>query len=408
MSTGNISRRLERLSRPNTLRTTISRNSAPGPTPATVKSDTPNAARQRLNISIAFDTLPPPIGLPVASTSNSDVSEIQMREESPEFEMSDLRRELVNARTVPVYADAKRDNFEDETPEHLFDNIEPHVDEEDLVDVEDDSHQEGDIDPQIVSNQLLSEYLPHLMTQECPESPIPRCHGSLCQMKQSNELEQLLYRCQDCFGDHLLCGPCLVDLHRLLPFHRIQSWGPTKFFQKADLFHAGLIFRLGHHGAKCQHTGVSGIGSHALLKILDLQRIHLIKVEYCQCPGAAPYHIQLFNNHIFPATRKAPATGYTFRLLQHFQQFNLTTKSSPYDYHQTLQYLTSAASPKSAGNLYSNFVKVARQWRVLRMMKRAGRMDNNCIQPGELTVECPACPHPGVNLPSGWENEPPR
>lgn len=45
------------------------------------------------------------------------------------------------------------------------------------------------------------------------------------------------------------------------------------------------------------------------------------------------------------------------------------------------------------------------------MLKRAGRghdpdgIDNTAA--GELAVECPACPHPGKNLPVGWENAPP-
>ena len=28
----------------------------------------------------------------------------------------------------------------------------------------------------------------------------------------------------------------------------------------------------------------------------------------------------------------------------------------------------------------------------------------NATSKGELMVECPACPHPGRNLPDGWEN----
>lgn len=41
-------------------------------------------------------------------------------------------------------------------------------------------------------------------------------------------------------------------------------------------------------------------------------------------------------------------------------------------------------------------------------LKRAGRgHDPSGIDgtpPGSLVVECPACPHPGQNLPIGWEN----
>jgi hypothetical protein len=40
-------------------------------------------------------------------------------------------------------------------------------------------------------------------------------------------------------------------------------------------------------------------------------------------------------------------------------------------------------------------------------LKRAGRGHNpggiDTTSKGELMVECPACPHPGRNLPDGWE-----
>jgi hypothetical protein len=43
------------------------------------------------------------------------------------------------------------------------------------------------------------------------------------------------------------------------------------------------------------------------------------------------------------------------------------------------------------------------------MLKRAGRGQDpagaSATAPGELAVECPACPHPGRNLPEGWESE---
>jgi hypothetical protein len=42
------------------------------------------------------------------------------------------------------------------------------------------------------------------------------------------------------------------------------------------------------------------------------------------------------------------------------------------------------------------------------MLKRAGRGNDPTgvvgTQEGELTVECPACPHPNKNLPNNWEN----
>lgn len=41
------------------------------------------------------------------------------------------------------------------------------------------------------------------------------------------------------------------------------------------------------------------------------------------------------------------------------------------------------------------------------MLKRAGHGQDpagvNATGQGELALECPACPHPGRNLPEGWD-----
>jgi hypothetical protein len=48
-----------------------------------------------------------------------------------------------------------------------------------------------------------------------------------------------------------------------------------------------------------------------------------------------------------------------------------------------------------------------REWRYLKMLKRAGRGHDpagvQATKAGELAVLCPACPQPGINLPEGWE-----
>lgn len=44
------------------------------------------------------------------------------------------------------------------------------------------------------------------------------------------------------------------------------------------------------------------------------------------------------------------------------------------------------------------------------MLKRADRGHDSSgvagTSPGECAVECPACPHPGKNLPDDWEAAP--
>lgn len=50
-----------------------------------------------------------------------------------------------------------------------------------------------------------------------------------------------------------------------------------------------------------------------------------------------------------------------------------------------------------------------RQWRHLKSLERAGRGHDPTgpkgTKPGELSVTCPACPNPDVNLSENWETE---
>lgn len=56
-------------------------------------------------------------------------------------------------------------------------------------------------------------------------------------------------------------------------------------------------------------------------------------------------------------------------------------------------------------------MRMAREWLHLKMLKRAGRAHFlsgvKGTQPGELALVCPACPHPGINLPTDWKECPP-
>lgn len=51
-----------------------------------------------------------------------------------------------------------------------------------------------------------------------------------------------------------------------------------------------------------------------------------------------------------------------------------------------------------------------REWRHIKMCKRAGRGHSlsgiGGTEAGGLSVQCRACPLPGVNLPDGWESAP--
>ncbi|KAF9508424.1 hypothetical protein BS47DRAFT_1302898, partial [Hydnum rufescens UP504] len=60
---------------------------------------------------------------------------------------------------------------------------------------------------------------------------------------------------------------------------------------------------------------------------------------------------------------------------------------------------------------YVSFLQMSCEWHHLMMLKRAGHGHEDSgvkgMQLGELAVLCPACPHPEINLPRGWESSPP-
>lgn len=56
---------------------------------------------------------------------------------------------------------------------------------------------------------------------------------------------------------------------------------------------------------------------------------------------------------------------------------------------------------------YHALLRIVRKWRHVRLLKRMGRGHSTSgvkgTKEGECAVLCPACPIPGVNLPSGWK-----
>jgi hypothetical protein len=55
-------------------------------------------------------------------------------------------------------------------------------------------------------------------------------------------------------------------------------------------------------------------------------------------------------------------------------------------------------------------MRIVREWRHIRLLKRMGRGHSptgvSGTKEGECAVMCPACPHPGINMPSNWQTAP--
>ncbi|ESK82358.1 hypothetical protein Moror_12214 [Moniliophthora roreri MCA 2997] len=186
----------------------------------------------------------------------------------------------------------------------------------------------------------------------------------------------------------LICKSCILDSHQNCLLHVIWKWN-GQYYEWVSLASLGLVVQLGHHSNMPCPAPNTHIPSN--FTVLHTNGFH-----------------QLLSYEWYPATTKIPQTCFTFRLLEHFHTMTLVGKINAYNYYCGLQNLTDNSGNLIFKDRYESFRRVTREWRHLKMLKRAGRGNNgmrsvNQTHPSELAIVCPACPHPGINLPDGWE-----
>lgn len=90
---------------------------------------------------------------------------------------------------------------------------------------------------------------------------------------------------------------------------------------------------------------------HRGLKVLivcDDNAMHGLGVHFCSCSGAPPKDMQLIERGIYPASRKDPSSGFTFRCLQRFLVDNLESDTTAESYARKLARLTEPENPEAA------------------------------------------------------------
>lgn len=146
-------------------------------------------------------------------------------------------------------------------------------------------------------------------------------------------------------GGPLLCKTCMLGNHQLTPFHRISKWNSgLQFFERSSLRQIGGIVHVGHPGGGPCRQWKHDKKTYSI-KIAHTNGIHEADIAYCQCTSAATYEEQLLRAGIFPHSRKMPQTGFTFEGLDQFRLFNLSSKTSAWDYCLTLRKMTDDTQP---------------------------------------------------------------
>ncbi|KAL0576155.1 hypothetical protein V5O48_005823 [Marasmius crinis-equi] len=219
-----------------------------------------------------------------------------------------------------------------------------------------------------------------------------------------------IYRCTECFMGVLLCQSCCVRRHTLLPFHRVEKWTGS-YFLKTDLRSMGLVIQLNHFSLNCMNP----VKGHIKLRILHVNGIHHVEVRFCGCEKKVDHYIQLLRRKIYPASTMDGRikTCATFEFLDNLQVHSFTSKCSTYDYYRSAELQTDGTGLRLPSSRYRQLMRMIRQWRYLHMLIRSGAghqlesVTGDAAVEGRLILRCPSCPHPGINLPRGWNLDSP-
>ncbi|KAG2133551.1 uncharacterized protein EDB93DRAFT_1242852 [Suillus bovinus] len=186
------------------------------------------------------------------------------------------------------------------------------------------------------------------------------------------------YHCWDCFGTELYCQGCIVNRHCENPLHKIEFWNGS-FFEDTTLKYLRLRVQLGHPvGEQCFNHSRAYNDDFI---ILDINGIHELALDFSRW---------------YPATSIDPKSAAMFHLLEHFHMLMFESKASAFEYWQTLACLTDNTGIKPCKDRYDSLLCMIKQWR----HDPAGI---NATEQGSCAVVCPACPHPGKNLPEDWK-----
>ncbi|KAJ6548492.1 hypothetical protein B0H19DRAFT_952706, partial [Mycena capillaripes] len=206
------------------------------------------------------------------------------------------------------------------------------------------------------------------------------------------------HRCLNCLGGgRLLCRSCILSSHSELPFHKIEIWTGSSF-ERETLKKLGLCIQLGHWSGAERRCSVPIRPHDDDFVIVDSQGVHET--------------VQLLRARLWAATTTAPKTAATFGALRRFQMASYESKCSAYEFYQGLARETENIHFKKNKDRYPEFLRMTKQWHHIQMLKRAARGHDpkgiSNTKAGECALLCPACPHPGKNLPSDWASAPPE
>ncbi|KAF8814120.1 hypothetical protein BYT27DRAFT_7250341 [Phlegmacium glaucopus] len=145
------------------------------------------------------------------------------------------------------------------------------------------------------------------------------------------------------------------------------------------------------------------------VRIVHTNGIHYLAMVACHCQGQHFLPVDLIASRLVPASFIRIRTLFLAQVLDYFWLCNLELKASAYQFYQLIRRLTLPMAPSKVLNLYHEFRRMSRLWHWMKNLKWAGyghnQQDPLNPPPGKTSNFCPACPQPGINLPSNWKDD---
>ncbi|KAH8999650.1 hypothetical protein EDB86DRAFT_3075718 [Lactarius hatsudake] len=184
-----------------------------------------------------------------------------------------------------------------------------------------------------------------------------------------------------------------------------QPEGPSTNLEISDgLFDSlDMYLESNENDASRVRTADSG---NPLFTVVDRSGVFDMEIVFCVCSGMDNMGEQLLRAGLFPSTFKQIETLFTFSVLEDFITDNLECKTTAQQYYSKLQSMTSKMFPNKVQNRYKQLLRASRQWRDLKTRMESGlghQPETESPPDGAMAVFCPACPQPGINLPTDWK-----
>ncbi|KAI0649157.1 hypothetical protein C8Q79DRAFT_999013 [Trametes meyenii] len=220
--------------------------------------------------------------------------------------------------------------------------------------------------------------------RESPPDDLHTCPKCKAPLESKHQANRTLFRCEDCHDIKPSCVHCILASHRNHPFDRIWRWAEELgFWMKQTLADVGFMVIIHEHG------------------IMD------IPVKYCKCEGSAPEAQQLIRYGCWPTTWVAPSTAMTLNVMRMYESLELQAQVNIHDFLGYLRRQTDGVAPQDVKDRYREFNTGNREFTHVLARRRAGLCPGQHAKRGDLTVMCPACPQPGINMRPGWKERDP-